>query len=274
MKPGEESPRGGRRTKGILAKHSPELPLVTIVTAVLNGCRYITECLESVLAQDYPNIEHLVMDGGSVDGTVDVLREYDDRVALWVSQPDHGVYDAWNKALKEARGEWICFLGADDEFLPGAVSSYMDLAAKHPAAEYMSSQVRWVHSSGYQRTKGGPWVWKKFSRWMCVEHVGSMHRRSLYERLGMYDTSFGTAADYELLLRARDSLKAAYLPVVTAIMRGGGMTTDRSSMADATRAKIFSGGRNAILAKAELCFANAKFPFRPLRRALGRLAAR
>ena len=262
---------GGKQLKGIVAKNSADFPLVTVVTAVFNGERYVAGCLESVLLQDYPNIEHIVLDGGSSDGTADVLRRYDERIAFWKSEPDNGVYDAWNKALEEARGEWICFLGIDDEFMPGAVSAYMELAAKHPEAEYLSSRARWVHPSGYERIRGSAWTWKKFLRAMCVSHVGSMHRRSLYDRLGTYDTSFGSAADYELLLRARDSLKTAYMPVTTVMMRADGMSDDRNAFADATRAKILTGGRNPKLAEIELTIARAKFVLRPVRRTLGRV---
>ena len=98
---------GGKRMKGILAQSSAGLPLVTVVTAVFNGQPTIQGCLESVLKQDYPNIEHILLDGGSTDGTLDVLHQYDDRIALWKSEPDKGVYDAWNKGLTEAHGEWI-----------------------------------------------------------------------------------------------------------------------------------------------------------------------
>lgn len=204
---------GGKRLKGIVAEGSADQPLVTVVTAVYNGQTYIAGCLESVLRQDYPNIEHIVLDGASSDETVEVLRQYEERIALWRSEPDQGIYYAWNKALLEARGEWICFLGVDDEFLPGAVSEYMALAAKNPQAEYLSSRARRIHSSGYERTIGWPWTWKKFSKAMCTPHVGSMHHRSLFQRLGTYDTSYRIVADYELLLRARQELKTAYMPV-------------------------------------------------------------
>ncbi|MHB8390785.1 MAG: glycosyltransferase [Acidobacteriaceae bacterium] len=120
-----------------------------MITAIYNGEKYIAGCLESVLQQDYPGIEHIVLDGGSTDQTVDILRRYDDRVEYWASEPDNGVYDAWNKGLTEARGDWICFLGADDEFLPGAISAYMEMARDNPQAEYLGSQVEWVHESGY-----------------------------------------------------------------------------------------------------------------------------
>lgn len=262
---------GGRRLKGILAEGRADQPLVTVITPIFNGRRYVTGCLESVLHQDYPNIEHLVLDGASNDGTVDVLQAYDDRIALWRSEPDAGLYDAWNKALDEARGEWVCFLGVDDEFLPGAISAYMALAASNPEAEYLSSKVRWVHPSGYEKNIGEPWTWREFSRHMCTAHVGSMHRRSLFGRLGRYDTSFPIVADYELLLRARGQLRTAYMPVVTVMMRAGG-TCDRSiAFLEQARAKVATGGRNLFLAAWELCTSNAKYALRPFRFALASL---
>jgi glycosyltransferase involved in cell wall biosynthesis len=266
--------RGGQRLKGIIPKGGVDQPLVTVITAIYNGKPYIAGCLESVLRQDYPTIEHIVVDGGSNDGTVDVLRQYDDRIALWRSEPDHGVYDAWNKALLESNGEWICFLGVDDEFLPGAVSAYMTLASESPQADYLCSRVKWVHSSGFERLIGSPWTWRKFSKSMCTAHVGSMHRRSLFERLGTYDTSYRMVADYELLLRARDQLKTAFMPTTTALMRAGGVSGNRTALDEQARAKLAAGGRSNVQVAVELYFAYAKFALRPLRYMLGRLRAR
>jgi len=265
---------GGKRLHDVVLENRAGLPLVTVITSTFNGQPYVAGCLESVLRQDYPNIEHIVMDGGSRDGTVDILRRYDDRIALWKSEPDKGIYDAWNKALAEAQGEWICFLGCDDELLPGAVSAYIALAAKNPEAEYLSSQVRWVHPSGYVNpAHGRPWSWKRFSKAMCVAHPGSMHRRSLFERLGTYDTSYRTAADYELLLRARGELKAAFMPVVTAIMRAGGASDNSDALLEAYRARTLTGQRNVLLAKTELWEFRIRFKLGVFRRALGRLIA-
>ena len=266
------SRRGGKRLKGVFAQSSPGFPLVTVVTAIFNGQPHVAGCLESVLAQDYPNIEHIVMDGGSTDGTLDVLQQYDDQIASWESKPDKGVNDAWNKALAEAYGDWICFLGVDDELLPGALIAYRTLAANHPRAEYLSSRVRWVHPSGYERIRGAPWAWPEFLRWMCTAHVGSMHRRSLFDRFGTYNLPFGSAADYELLLRPRASLESAYMPNTTAMMRGGGMTDGLAALADANRAKIVTGGRHPLLAAIELGIASARFWMRPFRRPLERIA--
>jgi glycosyltransferase involved in cell wall biosynthesis len=262
---------GGNRVKGVFAENRLDQPLVTVITAVYNGGKYMAGCLESVLRQDYPNIEHIVLDGASNDGTVDVLRHYDDRIALWRSEPDAGVYDAWNKALSEARGEWICFLGVDDEFLPGAISAYMALAAQNPQAEYLCSKVRWVHPSGYERMLGHPWTWKELSKWMCTAHVGSMHRRSLYDRVGTYDTSYRIVGDYELLLRTRSQLRTAFMPVATVTMRAGGLGDSRRAYLEQARAKVTTGGRNRLLAALELIENNAKHSLRPLRYALARM---
>jgi glycosyltransferase involved in cell wall biosynthesis len=261
---------GGKRLNGIVADGTAEQPLVTVVTAIYNGQPYVAGCLESVLRQDYPNIEHIVMDGGSRDGTIEVLREYNDRISLWRSAPDKGLYDAWNKALVEARGEWICFLGVDDEFLPGAISAYMDLARRNPHAEYLTSHVRSVHPSGFERLIGQPWAWREFSQWMCTAHVGSMHRRSLFDMLGTYDTSYRIVADYEFLLRARSELSTAFMPVTTVMMRAGGNSDCRKAFAEQARAKVASGGRNKLLTTLEHLVKNAKFTLRPLRYAMAR----
>jgi glycosyltransferase involved in cell wall biosynthesis len=266
---------GGKRLKGIDAAGSTHQPLVSVVTAVYNGRLHLAGCIESVLCQDYPNIEHIIMDGGSNDGTVDILRQYDDRIGLWRSERDSGIYDAWNKALRETRGEWICFLGADDEFLPNAITAYMALAAENPGAEYLSSRIRVVHPSGYVKILGCAWTWKKFSRLMCTPHVGAMHRRTLFDRLGVYDTSYRIVADYELLLRAGHELKAAYMPDITAMMRAGGVGSSSMALAETARAKVVTGGRSKLLAAIELYIEKAIFPLRPpVRSVLQKLAAR
>lgn len=266
---------GGARLKGIGATGSVHQPLVTVITAVYNGRPFLAGCLESVFHQSYPNIEHIVMDGASSDGTVDVLRQYNDLISLWRSEPDLGVSDAWNKALLEARGEWICFLGSDDEFLPDAVGEYMALAARNPQAQFLSSNLKVIHSSGYIRTLGCPWTWRKFSRTMCTPHVGAMHRRILFDRLGTYDTSYRIVQDYELLLRARSTLNAAYMPVVTVMMRGGGQSTTSIALNEQARAKLETGGRSIVLTAIELYFEKAKTVLHPpVRYVLGKIMAR
>jgi glycosyltransferase involved in cell wall biosynthesis len=253
---------GGRRLHENTAYNVQEVPLVTVITAVFNGVSTIKRCIQSVVDQDYPYVEHIIVDGGSTDGTIDVLREYENRIAIWISEPDHGVYDAWNKGLRLARGEWIAFLGSDDEYLPGAITAYMALASDNLGADYLSSQVKWLHSSGYSRIIGGPWEWRRFSRYMCCAHVGSMHRRRLFERYGYLDVSYRIAADYEFLLRARAELHSAFVPTVTVHMRAGGASDSIAALREAKRAKLETGGLPKLVAVLDLRLAIIKYQAR------------
>ena len=233
-------------------------PLVTIITPTFNAAKTLTACLQSVNSQDYPSLEHIILDAGSKDATLDILREHA-KPGSWTSEPDINIFDAWNKGLAKARGEWIAFLGADDRLLPGAVSAYMELARKHPEAEYLSSHVQWVDPAGGSRTIGKPWSWPRFQRYMCTAHVGSMHRRSLFEKYGKYDITLPIVADYEMLLRAGSRLKAAFLPEVTVEMQGGGNSDNLRALDEELRVKIGTGGRAAWLSHLERYYAQLLF---------------
>jgi glycosyltransferase involved in cell wall biosynthesis len=264
MQPDNEPTAGGQRRKGILAESTKEFPLVTVVTAVFNGESYIGECLESVLNQDYPNIEHIILDGGSSDGTLDVLRRYDNKVAFWKSELDNGVYDAWNKSLDLANGEWIAFLGSDDIYLPSAISTYVNLARQNPEAEFLSSRAKLDHPTGYSPIFGGPWSWPRFCTAMSTIHVGTMHHRSLFERLGRFNSTYRIAGDYDFMLRARDTLKAAFTPEVTVVMRAGGLSDSTAGLHEAKRAKVENCVRTRWTAELELRQAIARFHLRQL----------
>jgi len=240
----------------------PSEPFVSVITAVFNGNDYICGCIESVLTQDYPYVEHIIVDGGSKDGTIEILRRYEDRLALWISEPDSGVYDAWNKGIQLARGEWIAFLGADDTYLPGAISTYMKLAKENPRAEFLSSKARLDHITGYAPTFGGPWEWPRFSRAMSTIHVGTMHHRKLFERYGDFDTRYRIAGDYEYLLRARNTIRTAFTPAVTVVMRAGGLSDSTAGLYEARQAKIENGIWSAPIAEFQLRLLVGRFYIR------------
>lgn len=229
-------------------------PLVSVVTATWNSARTLRACLQSVQQQDYPEVEHLVIDGGSTDGTLDILQDEAAPNLFWQSEPDHGIYDAWNKGLARARGEWIAFLGSDDLYLPGAISAYMRLACAHPEAQYLSGQVRWMGPTG-PRSIGHAWHWPTFQRYMCVAHVGSMHRRSLFQQYGTYDTSLRIVADYEFLLRAKDTLRTAFLPQLTAEMQSGGASDSAAALRETLRVKQATGARTRAAAQVDYAVA-------------------
>jgi glycosyltransferase involved in cell wall biosynthesis len=254
----------GTGSQGDAVLSSADLPLVSIITAVFNGHEHIASCIESVLQQDYPNIEHIILDGGSTDGTVRVLNSYGSRIAFWKSEPDQGVYDAWNKGLKLARGEWIAFLGADDTYLPGAVSTYVDLARQNPKAEFLSSRARLNHATGYSPVFGARWEWPRFAMAMSTIHVGTMHRQSLFEHFGHFDTSYRIAGDYEFLLRARETLQAAFTPAITVVVRAGGISDSTAGLHEALRAKTAASVRKPLAAAIDLRRAILRFHVRRL----------
>lgn len=235
------------------------LPLVSVITAVYNRAAILPRCLGSVARQDYPLVEHIVVDGGSSDGTVDVIRRFENGLGAWISEPDRGVFDAWNKGLELARGEWIAFLGADDAYRSGAIRRYVDTAIENPGAEYISSRVELVYPGGATRIIGQPWSWTAFRRHMCVAHVGSFHRASLFRRLGRYDASYRIVGDYELLLRAGPGLSTAFLDVVTARMDAGGQSQSTAALAEARLAKLRRGVKTPLAASLDHAVALAKF---------------
>lgn len=251
---------GGMRLKGKVRKSLPGQPLVSVVIAVLNGEKYLETALRSVLEQTYPNVELLVLDGGSCDGTVGILHRYDDQIDYWVSEPDGGIYDAWNKAVKIARGEWIAFLGSDDRYFPNALRCYVDYILRAGRdLDYVSSRNVLLYFNGRSRRVGSAWNWATFRGYMNVAHVGSLHHRRLFERFGLYNTDYRIVGDYELLLRARDTLRAGFIDATTAEMRAGGACDSVRALAEARRAKIITAGRLPVVATLEDIWARTKF---------------
>ena len=244
--------------------NSSYAPLVTVITAVFNGAQTIESSIRSVRNQSYPNIEYIIIDGGSKDGTLEIIKKNSDCIAKWVSEQDKGIYDAFNKGLKISKGEWICFLGCDDMLIEDALSSYYDLGFFNRAQiqfEYVSGKALFVDANGENiQLVGKPWVWGEFKRGMTTSHTGAIHHRSLFERYGFYDTTFKIAGDYELLLRPNSRLKAAYVDkCITIELNTGVSNTSNEVFFEAYRAKLKNKCRNRLLLIFDLIFSLAKF---------------
>ena len=224
---------------------------VSIITAVYNAANTLEECLLSVRNQSYHDVEHIIIDGGSTDGSVELIRRHSSELAYWISEPDTGVFDAWNKGLAAATGEWIAFLGAEDVLLPDAVSRYLAVC-RGTNAEYVSSLVRYIRPGLPDKIIGRPWSWPAFQRKMTTAHVGSLHRFDLFCKYGNYDTSYEIVGDYELLLRPGKNLTSLFLGEVTVKMLAGGNSDRFPALTEARRAKIRTGGRDPVWALWEL----------------------
>ena len=207
-------------------------PLISIIVAVFNGAKTLQQCIDSVAQQTYAKKELIIIDGGSKDGTVDLLEANQQQISYWISEPDRGIYNAWNKGLSQAKGDWICFLGADDYLLNAQVLEKMAAALEQLSAEIHVAygQVMLLSNEGESLfAVGEPWLTIKdrFKQVMCIPHQGVMHRRSLFEQNGKFDESFRIAGDYELLLRELKKGDAIFIPdLITTGMRQGGISSD------------------------------------------------
>lgn len=204
--------------------NSKSNPMFSVVTVVLNGEQTLQKCIESVICQKKElDIEYIVVDGGSKDGTVGIIKKYEDYINYWISEPDLGIYNAWNKGLIKCSGEYVAFLGADDCYYPGALKKYLTYIRENPDVDYVSAKVKFIGKS--DRIIGRPFVWNRFRRHMTVAHVGSLHKRSLFERFGNYDENLKIVGDYEFLLRSGRTLNAGFVNFVSAEMAGSGVSS-------------------------------------------------
>jgi glycosyltransferase involved in cell wall biosynthesis len=216
---------GGLRTKGYFKRSYNGKALISIITVVLNGEDHLEETILSVINQTYDNVEYIIIDGGSTDGTLDIIKRYTDKIDYWISEKDRGIYDAWNKAIQISCGQWIGFLGSDDFYELNAVQIYVESINLYSEVEFISSQSYFcTKDKKIIRKVGKAWNWKDFSIYMNTAHVGSLHHMSLFENYGIYDINFRVCGDYELLLRAGNKLKAGFVNQTLCNTRIGGIS--------------------------------------------------
>jgi glycosyltransferase involved in cell wall biosynthesis len=193
---------GGRRLAGCERALRPERPLVSIVTPVFNGEAYLAQTIRSVAEQTYDNIEYIVIDGGSTDGTVDILRDHEDSIDYWVSEKDSGISDAFNKGIFLSRGEFVGIIGADDWYEPDAVETIISM--RQSVDFFAFGACTYINDAKAKRTllKPDKDYGKKIERYMPhLHHPTVFVRRTVYERYGLFSEDYRYAMDYEFLLR-------------------------------------------------------------------------
>ena len=198
--------------------------LVSVITVVLNRAQELERNLRSVAGQDYPCCEHIVIDGGSTDGTVELLREYDGKLAYWHSEPDAGIADAMNKGVAAARGDWILFLGVDDRFAASTSLSEMLHLAAGCDADIVAGLVLLERANGQPERLDPRGLNFRANFKTPLLHQGTLCRRALFARIGGFDESLRIAMDYDFFLRAyRAGEHACLVHCVSAIMGGDGI---------------------------------------------------
>ena len=242
--------------------------LVSVVVAVMNASKTLQASLDSIAEQAIRYKEVLVIDGGSTDGSIGIIERNAGNIAYWCSEPDRGIYDAWNKALSHASGEWICFLGADDTFAnPHSLGQLLDAGSD---ADIVAGRVAIVDSAGTtRRLVGGPWNWQAMRSHQTIAHPGSLHRATLFTRFGGFDSTLRIAGDYDFLLRLGPTARVRFVDAVVVRMRGGGVSR-RSLLPvlmESWRVQARHSAIGPVRATWNFCRANATGA---ARRALGR----
>jgi len=206
---------------------------VSIVTVARNAADTIADTLGSVAAQDYPHIEHIVIDGASTDGTQAIVEANRARVAQFVSEPDRGLYDAMNKGIARATGDVIGTLNADDVLAHAGVVRRIAGVFQDPAVEACYGDLVYVDRGDLNRVvrywRSCPYRDGLFERGWLPAHPTFYVRRSVYRRCGVFDTGYRIQSDFELTLRllAVHGVRSAYLPEILVRMRMGGTTNKR-----------------------------------------------
>ncbi|CAH0996511.1 hypothetical protein EMA8858_02643 [Emticicia aquatica] len=212
---------------------------ISIVTAAYNAAATIKETIESVLSQDYPDIEYVIADGGSKDGTVEILKSYGDKIK-WISEKDGGIYEAMSKGVKMATGEAIGVMGADDFYPDNQVISKVVKAFEESEADSVYGDLYYVDAEDTNKIvrnwKSGEYKRERFLNGWMPPHTTFFLKKSAYDTYGLYDTSYRSAGDYELMLRMLYKYKVSshYIPAVLMKMRTGG--TGNASLKNRIRA--------------------------------------
>ncbi len=201
---------------------------VSIITAVYNARETVGDAIESVLAQSYPGIEHIVVDGASTDGTREVLEGYRENLGVLISEKDNGIYDALNKGIALASGDIVGFLHADDMYASNRAVKQITDAFSDPAVDAVYGDLVYVNKVACDKVvrywRAGEYSRSKLKSGWMPPHPTFYVRRSLYERMGGFDTSLRVAADYDCMLRFLwcGEIKCHYVPEVLVKMRLGG----------------------------------------------------
>jgi len=195
---------------------------VTIVTPSFNQAPYLEATIQSVLSQDYPEIEYFIMDGGSTDGSLEIIRKYEDRLAGWVSEPDKGQTDAINKGFARATGDVLAWLNSDDTYEPGAVRQAVELMAQHPQISMIYGDCNYIDETGrvIGRFRAAQTDYRRLRQgYVHIPQQASFFRADLVRQVGQLDPTFYFAMDYDLWVRLAKIAPPLYVPQLWANFR-------------------------------------------------------
>jgi len=226
---------------------------ISIITVVLNNKRHVEDCIHSVLNQSYKHVEYIVVDGGSTDGTVDIIKKFEAYLSTWISEPDRGIYDAMNKGIKMASGEVIGILNSDDFYFDNAVLENVSMAMSDINRDACYADLVYVDTSNVNKIarywRSRPFEPGLFKRGWAPAHPTFFVRKKIYDQYGIFDLNYKLAADFEIMARFLEYYRicAVYIPKIFVKMRVGGATNKSVLNIVKQNFEIFEAcGRNNI----------------------------
>lgn len=220
---------GGLRCQGVSKQSLPGKPLITVITVVFNGAETLRDTIESVMKQSYDNIEYIVIDGGSSDSTVDILKQYDHLIDYWLSEKDNGIYDAMNKGIALSSGEYVGILNSDDLFAGLDILQTVADRFAEAKTDAVFASLNIVDKDNLNKILRKYRVGKFNSTLLRIgimpAHPTFYCKRSCYED-GLYRTDFKIAADFEMMVRLliKQKISWSFIDKVTVTMRSGGLS--------------------------------------------------
>jgi glycosyltransferase involved in cell wall biosynthesis len=190
------------------------LPRISVITPSFNQAEFLERTMRSVLDQGYSNLEYIVIDGGSTDGSVDLIRKYADRLTYWVSEPDRGQVDAINKGFRRASGDWLCWQNSDDVFFPGAFADLAKAASEHPEAGLIVGNMVLIDENDsplrdlrYVAPDHGAML----AEGMLLANQSAFWRRDVQEAVGLLNESYHCSFDYDWFLRVTAACRGVHV---------------------------------------------------------------
>jgi glycosyltransferase involved in cell wall biosynthesis len=204
-----------------------DTPKVTIITVVFNAQATIEDTIISVINQTYANLEYIIVDGGSTDGTIKIINRYRERITHFISEPDKGIADGFNKGIAMATGDWIGMINADDWYALNAVKLIMNNRSSND--EVCCGNIMLIGRNGFERSKKSKVSWLNFG--MYIMHPTCFIKKEVYQKVGMYDTGLKIAMDFDMFLRIKDNgFKIKHIDETVAYMRTDGVSSDTVKM--------------------------------------------
>ena len=227
---------GGLRTKGVHKCSKESLPLISIITVVYNGSAYLEQTIRSVLNQSYSNIEYVIIDGGSTDATLEIIKKYDKEIDYWVSEPDKGIYDAMNKGLKLVTGELVGIINSDDWYEVNTVNNVVAIYQKDTTIGLIHGLLRYWKDDQVYGIVGHA---KAFLTQDMISHPTCFVNRDIYNKYGGFNCVFKIAADYDFMLKLnKEGVKFSFNEIVLSNFRMIGVSISNSNQLSIERLKI------------------------------------